>query len=89
MYFLRRFLDKDYITNSISYTGGLHSMTYIHTLVKYFDFKITHTSYSKYIIKDINQKIKNMELGPEYYAIFMRPIKYQCSDITNFPDNFS
>ena len=46
-YFLRRFLDKDYITNAIGYTGSYHSQNYIYYLVKYFDFKITHWSLFK------------------------------------------
>ncbi len=39
-YFLRRFLDKTYINNVISYTGGFHASTYLWILVKYFDFEI-------------------------------------------------
>ena len=88
-YFLRRFLDKDYITNGISYTGSAHSMVYLYILVKYFDFKITHTSYGKYDIATLNKKIKENELGPEIYSCFMAPNLQQCSDITNFPIEFT
>ena len=34
LYFLRRFLDKDYITNGIIYCGAFHSAVYIEHLVK-------------------------------------------------------
>lgn len=53
IYFLRRFLDKDYITNAISYTGNFHSLNYIQHLVCNYGFKITYASYSKE--KDLNK----------------------------------
>lgn len=40
-YLLRRVLDKNYITNSVIYTGVQHSIHYIYFLHKYYDFKIT------------------------------------------------
>ena len=61
VYFLRRFLDKKYITNTVTYTGINHSINYIYALVKYFDFKITHASYMKYDIKEATKKIKNSD----------------------------
>ena len=85
IYFLRRFLDKDYVTNAISYTGAAHSCFYINTLVKDFGFKITHVSYSKN--KDINsivQKIDYEEVAGEFFP----PIFSQCSDMSSFPKNF-
>jgi len=39
-YFLRRLLDKDYIKNSIVYTGASHNTDYLHFLVKNYDYKI-------------------------------------------------
>lgn len=39
-YFLRRLLDKDYIKNSIVYTGAFHNTDYLHFLVKNYDYKI-------------------------------------------------
>lgn len=89
IYFLRRFLDKDYITNAITYTGSAHSNTYINILVKDFGFKITHASYSK--IPDIDElnnivkrTINSNDLGEYLYP----PIQSQCSDVTHFPENF-
>ncbi|AYV83716.1 MAG: hypothetical protein Hyperionvirus10_52 [Hyperionvirus sp.] len=87
-YFIRRFLDKDYITNALSYTGGFHSLMYIYVLSKYFDFKVTHASYSKYDIPTLNKKINETELGPEFPNLFYPPELIQCSDLTNFPKNF-
>ena len=46
LYFIRRFLDKDYIKKSILYTGSLHMKNILFILVKYFNFKITNVFYS-------------------------------------------
>jgi hypothetical protein len=89
VYMLRRFLDKDYITNGISYTGAAHSSHYIYVLIKYFDFNITHLSYSK--ITDINKLIDTVKNAKSYFDIqelFFPPTRNQCSDITGFPPNF-
>ena len=72
IFFLRRFLDKDYITNAIVYTGSAHSIFYIYFLVKNFDFKIRNKTDSfniectnsvhqqDYIfVKDKIEKLKN------------------------------
>ena len=47
LYKLRRILDKDYVTNAISYAGANHSINYIRLLIKYFGFKLTNYSYLK------------------------------------------
>ena len=88
IYFLRRFLDKDYITNAIVYSGALHSNTYISILVKHFNFKITHTSYSK--IADMNKltnEVKKRSLT-EMQELILPIILQQCSDMTHFPLEF-
>ncbi|QTF49064.1 hypothetical protein qu_169 [Acanthamoeba polyphaga mimivirus] len=87
IYFLRRFLDKDYITNAILYSGANHSLTDIDILVKDFDFKITHVAYSKYPINQITNSVKKAEFG----MVNIQPLfdnNEQCSDVTHFPDNF-
>ena len=88
IYFLRRFLDKDYITNVVAYTGALHSITYIHVLINYFGFKITHASYTQISdLKKLNSEIRKksqMDIQP-----FVLPETLeQCSDMTKFPSNF-
>lgn len=89
VYFLRRFLDKDYVTNAIVYTGSWHSCVYIDILTKKFDFKITHASYSS--IDDMNELNKKvLEHAPlELSEFFYPPIRSQCSDMTHFPENFT
>jgi hypothetical protein len=89
MYFLRRFCDKDYITNGIFYGGAAHCAIYINFLVKFFDFKITHASYLNMDLEKINKK-----LGEKLYSVdelndfFYPEILLQCSDVTKFPQKF-
>jgi hypothetical protein len=88
IYFLRRFLDKDYITNAIVYTGGWHSELYVSTLVKDFGFKVTHASYSKISdMEKLNDEIMNRK-PLELSELFFPVIENQCSDLTDFPENF-
>jgi hypothetical protein len=97
LYFLRRTLDKDYVTNSIVYTGAYHSANYIRLLVNEFDFKITHAYYSE--INDmnkLNEQIKKISNSKEpiqstekMLKMFLPPKLTQCIDISKFPENFS
>jgi hypothetical protein len=86
LFFLRRFLDKDYITNGISYTGSAHSINYINFLVSNFDFKITHFSYSEErSLEKLNDIAKNDIYLLDYT---LHPQKLiQCSDLSSFPVN--
>ena len=88
IYFLRRFLDKDYITNAITYTGALHSNTYVYILVNYFDFKITHASYSKY--KDMNKLSDEISRRThiEIQELILPEFLDQCSNMNLFPTDF-
>lgn len=88
VYFIRRFLDKEYITNAITYTGSVHSMLYIEILSKNFGFKVTNYYWS--LIKDLddlNREIVKLNFE-ELQEIFYPPVRAQCSDLTSFPDNF-
>lgn len=99
LFMLRRFLDKSYITNGISYTGMSHSKNYMYILIHELNFKITHISYTELDIDKLNKIIKSEKsyfeniLSDKPYTnnIFKYILpKYtsQCSDLTNFPDNF-
>ena len=88
MYFLRRFLDKDYITNTIAYTGWLHTFHYLFMLIKYFDFKITHTSHLEMKPNEIEKMIKNNEYSNYLVAKYMPAELFQCVDMTDFPERF-
>ena len=88
IYFIRRFLDKDYITNAISYTGAHHSLIYIDILCKKFNFKVTHAAYSKTPdLKLLNEEIKKTDVNG-LSLLFFPPFLSQCSDLTNFPEKF-
>lgn len=88
LFFIRRFLDKSYITNGISYTGGDHSVQYIYYLVNLFDFKVTHFSYSKIEnISALDKEIKKINID-DMYKIFTPLSHNQCSDMSTFPKKF-
>lgn len=84
LFFLRRFLDKDYITKAIVYTGGSHSANYINILTSFFDFKITHFSYSDEPDLDKLNKIAKEDVGKLQYTLFPQEL-VQCSDLSSFP----
>lgn len=92
--FLRRFLDKNYIKNTIIYTGLEHLSDISYILIKYFDFKLTHVYYHNKEIKieDINET-KNFdyitELNDHLYNMNKQHKPIQCSNLFNFPINFS
>lgn len=88
LYFLRRFLDKDYITNTIAYTGYLHTFNYLFILVKYFDFKITHSTSSEIEMSKLESIIKKKEYSEDIMALYMPKIFYQCIDMSSFPAKF-
>ena len=93
LYFLRRFLDKKYIKNSIVYCGLNHMFDYIYFLTKYFNFKMTHIYY-----KDKSYKLDKIDTTNfSYFNEFDKYLtKYdedlipiQCVDLFDFPVNFS
>jgi len=90
IYFLRRFLDKNYITNTIVYTGIAHTSNYVYYLVKYFDFEITHAAYlhKDYNIQTINDKIKSLDNSRLVDQLIFPDELVQCSVLKDFPSNF-
>lgn len=86
LYYLRRTLDKDYMKTIISYTGALHSTYHVYFLMKYFNFELTHASYINKKT-NINQFMENT-FDDKMVNVFNPPIRSQCIDITDFPDNF-
>jgi hypothetical protein len=91
IYFLRRFLDKDYITNAIIYCGVGHALRYIIFLIKEFDFNITHASYLSKPLTLINEIIKKSDINDieNIKSLFIKDNYIQCINVTSFPDNFS
>jgi len=95
-YFLRRFLDKKYITNTIIYSGAAHSVVYIYIL-RSIGFKITHCA--NCIIQDmtkLNNTVSDVPNFPfnqskkDLINIFVQSYEnpQQCSDLTKFPKLF-
>ena len=88
-YFLRRFLDKDYIRNVITYCGRYHGLNYIYFLIKYFNFEITKIyNPNGLTINNIMDKIKRTYDFKEVYNLFLikgeNPI--QCTDYLTMED---
>lgn len=89
LYFIRKFLDKHNIERGLLYTGIDHSVHIIYILVKYFDFKITHISYSKIGLYELNNVIKNSDMFKNLMKYFFPKYLIQCIDITAFPQDLS
>jgi len=72
VYFLRRFLDKDYIQNTITYCGRNHALNYIYFLVKYYNFTITNIyNTGGLTINDIIYKIKETDDLDKIHNLFL------------------
>jgi hypothetical protein len=90
VYFLRRFLDKDYIQNVLTYCGRNHALNYIFFLVKYCNFTITKIYNTGGLeIKDIDTKIKDIkeidELDKIYNLFLLEAEKpKQCVEKPNY-----
>ena len=96
LYFIRRFLDKKYINNGILYTGHAHMSNISYLLVKYFNYKITHINYlpknidiNDYIIKLSNKNVYIFPLSDLLTKKINNDKIYQCTDLFNFPNNFT
>ncbi len=93
-YFIRRFIDKSYITHGITFTGANHTMYTMYILIKKFNFTMTHSTVDKYTMDELNKLIKNTKITNEYDIVPMMvnmlfPDKFnQCSDLSYFPESF-
>lgn len=90
IYLLRRFLDKNYVTNAIVCNNASQSVVTIGNLCNRFDFRITHCAYSS--MNDLTTEIKTrLKKNPDSHIddLFFPPTYTQCSDITHFPKIFS
>ena len=96
LYFLRRFLDKQYIKNGILYTGLAHMCDISYLLVKYFNYKISHVNYihdniniNNYIIELSNNNLTYITMLSDLLTKRNNNLIYQCTDLIDFPDNFT
>jgi hypothetical protein len=89
IYFLRRFLDKKYITNVTYYSGGAHSAFITYLLIKHFDFKITHIADPDgKSIDELNKLIKNANNFSDIEILMFPEYLIQCSNLKGFPPLF-
>lgn len=88
LYFIRRFLDKNYISNGIIYVEASHCINIIRILITYFDFEVTHASYSQETnMEKLNNIIKNGTVGDMYDQFYPEKL-HQCINLNGFPKNF-
>ena len=93
IYLLRRFLDKDYVTNAIVCNDAMTSIVTIKNLLHKFDFKITHAAYSSInnmnnLTTEIKTRFKKNS-NSSIDDLFFPSTFTQCSDVTHFPKVFS
>ena len=88
LYFLRRFLDKNYIKNGIIYSGNYHCLHIILNLVKLFKFRVSHVSYSSVNLQQTNSVISKSNNFKDLIKILLPKYLIQCSSMKNFPDMF-
>jgi hypothetical protein len=92
LFLIRRILDKNYVKNSIVYTGGFHLIDITYILVNYFNFKIENSfkPINNLIIKKYNLvNFEYLEKLEKYFMIIDDDLDFnQCVNLFNFPDNF-
>ena len=88
IYFARRFLDKNYVANGITYSGAHHSLNNLFTLIKYFDFHITHAHYMKGNKNEFMKKVQNAENLCGLLEYITPPEFIQCVNMSEFPELF-
>lgn len=91
LFFIRRFLDKDYIKRGILYAGGFHCINIIMILVRYFGFKITHGHYLSMDPPRLTRYMRNTEKADVYSLMrHLYPEELvQCTPMETFPLHFS
>lgn len=95
LFFIRRFIDKQYITNCILYTGSNHMYNIMYLLVKYFDFTVSNVYYMHIDFK-LNKisKLKStnynyIDILNKYFCNYNRMLEFnQCVHLIDFPSNF-
>jgi hypothetical protein len=96
LYFMRRFLDKKYITNAIVYSGAAHSVVYVYMLNN-IGFKITNcancATQNMTELNDTVAQVSDFPSGKSVYnllKIFLPSVDNprQCSDMNDFPEGF-
>lgn len=86
IFMMRRFLDKDYITNALYYCGGSHASYVATVLVKHFGFKITHIDKAEDSLEKIHKDLKKVNEFDYYDVSRYFRTYYQCSGMEGFPD---
>lgn len=91
-FFLRRLIEKNYISKSIVYTGAYHSSVYIWFLIKYYDYKIDDYEYINSELLDKNDPIGSLEKiinkSNNYNELFVYLVPKKFTQCVKIKDNF-
>lgn len=87
LYFVRRLVEKDYISRAILYCGAFHSINVVMILVRYFSFRVTHAYYCSVDIESLNHEIMYMDSDDPHHLIRLLWPKtaHQCSSVRGMP----
>jgi hypothetical protein len=94
LFFIRRFIDKNYIKNGIIYTGLDHMNDICYILIKYFNFSITNIFYNnnfdlKKIPKLEDKNFDYLKTMEKYFDSKNENLEItQCINLFSFPNNF-
>lgn len=96
LFFIRRFLDKNYIKNVILFTNVNNLTNIIYILVKFFNFKVTNL-YNYSNINKFNEFILNYNITNTLHYIkdinntfeLINDSTIQCVNLFDFPDDFN
>ena len=92
IYFVRRYIEKDYITHGILYALDDASLKILYILINKFDFKITNIFHIATSVDDFENKMKKTRYNDYKFnevAQIILPKEFsQCIDMKGFPKLF-
>ena len=92
IYFVRRYIEKDYITHGILYALDEASLKILYILINKFDFKITNIFHIATSVDDFENKMKKTRYNDYKFnevAQIILPKEFsQCIDMKGFPKLF-
>ncbi len=91
-FFLRRLIEKDYISKSIVYTGAYHSSIYIWFLIKYYGYEIEDYEYINTELLNKNDPIGSLEKiinkSNNYDELFVYLVPKKFTQCVKIKDSF-
>lgn len=92
LYFIRRYIEKEYITHGVLYSSDEASLKILYMLINKFGFKITNISHINTSINDFENKMKKIQYKNYKFselAQYILPKEFnQCINMEGFPKTF-